>query len=214
MGYWRFEGKYDSLVLGVSNSGYPKITGTASSHEVLTSSYYNPTGENEAQLIPWYEEKARFNENLSKLELSWNIHPGNATEADISPADLTEPTLHKRCQAAPESNHVFINYFDFIDDNETSLENRHQSVGFDIVLPPATFDKVWKLFERVLSEPEVSYILTVDFRGWMRERFGDESDDLAGKYKDNRLTMKEFSSGKNYYCNDIDFSIFNKKDKT
>jgi hypothetical protein len=210
---WRICGNEDSVRLWVAKSGFPKITGDALHHEVSTSSYYNPTGENEEKIKPWYEEKARFDENLSGLELSWSIKPSNAKEADISPYDLSEPTLYERCQTNPELSHIFIRVFDFTDDLEILRKDRNKSLSVSIVLPPDIFNRVWNLFNRVLLEPGINYQMCIDFHGWMRKRHEDEPEDLVGKHKDSWLTMEEFAGEQSYYCNDIDFSVFREKIK-
>ena len=81
-------------------------------------------------------------------------------------------------------------------------------------MPPETFNKVWKLFDQVLLEPGLSYVVTVDFPGWLRKRLGDESDFIEGIYKDSWLTMDEFLNGENYYSNKVDFGISYRKNKT
>ena len=210
---WKICGNEDSVQLRVTESGFQKITGTALSHEVFTHSYYNPTGENEDKIKPWFDEKARFDENINRLEFSWSIKPSNATVGDISGFDGEEPTLYERCQETPELSHVFLQFFDSTDDFEISFKDRHKAITATIVLPPDTFKSVWNLFNRVPLEP-VSYQMCINFSGWMRERHEDEPEDLVGKYKDSWLTMEEFLSGKAYYCNSIDFSIFKSQDET
>jgi hypothetical protein len=209
---WNILGNEDSIQLRVMESGFQKITGTALSHEVFTHSYYNPTGENEDKIKPWFDEKARFDENINQLEFSWSIKPSNATIGDISGLDGEEPTLYERCQATPELSHIFIRFFDSTDDFEISFKDRHKSITASIVLPPDTFNRIWNLFNRVLLEP-VSYQMCINFSGWMRER-QNTPEDMLGKYKDSWLTMEEFLSGKAYYCNGIDFSIFKSQDET
>lgn len=205
--YWRFSGKNDNFWLAVSESGYQEIRGTASKHEVKTRSYYNPTGKNEAEIKPWFDEKERFDENLSKLELVWSINPSNATEGDISPCDSSDSSLYERCKADPESSHIFIEYYDFTDNYESPIEQRIKSIGVHIVLPPQTFNKVWKLFKRVLLEPSLEYNVNIDFNGWPRKKWDDKPDRLFGKYKDSYLTMDEFLNGKEYYCSEVDFHV-------
>jgi hypothetical protein len=209
---WTIRGNRDSINFGVSKSGYKNITGRTLRHEVYTSSYYNPTGENEEVLKPWHEEKVLFNENLSKLELGWKILPGNATEADIAPADGNETSLFKRCQTEPEISHAFITYYDFTGDREIRFKDRIKSLDVEIVLPPEVFNRVWNLFSKIFTDSEIEYKVHIDCGDWMRQRRSDDSHGLCGKYKDSRLTMEEFLNGKDYYTNEIDFQIFRAKD--
>jgi hypothetical protein len=209
---WTIRGNRDSLNFKIIESGYQEIGGRALNHDVYTSSYHDPTGEMTEEIKSWYEEKAIFSENLSKLELDWQILPGNAKKFDISPDDRNETTLFERCQAEPEINHSFISYYDFTDDRELPFKERAKSLVVCIILPPNVFSRVWKLFREVNTEPEIEYQISVDHSDWMRQRGPDNSLNQTGKYGDSRLTMEEFLSGKEYYFNEIHFMSYRRKD--
>lgn len=189
---WFVYGDSGSLTLGISESGYHRIFGTAINHKPQTScsapgSLPNSHDNSQIEL---------FNK-LSSLEFRWGIHPANATERDIDPGNIENaPGLYERCKSSPESSHVSFSYYDFEDDRESPIQDRVKSVGVSIILPPATFDKVWALFNTVLLEPNLYYRIVIDFLGFKVEGSLSETP-----------TINEFLNGKRYYSKKVSFEI-------
>lgn len=190
---WFVDGDSGSLTLGISESGCHRIEGNAINHKIQKSLSSLPSSHEIAQ-------KKLF-EKLSSLEFLWSIHPSNAKDLDICDNNIdNSPDLFERCRSSPESNHFYLCYYDFEDDRESPIQGRVKSIAANIILPVATFDKVWALFHSVLLEPSLYYDIRIDFLGFKVEGSSSET-----------LTINEFLNGKPYYShetlNGVSFGI-------
>lgn len=168
---WSIEGSNDKLSFHLSEAGFWSINGTALSHEARPV-----VGDLNVE----------FFAELNEIECSWGIHSCEEQEHEIA---LYGNELLKQVKKEPTRSHGVIRYFE-----------EEPAVGVAIVLPERTLNEVRHLFELVLLNGDLHYLISVEFDG-----FREEGRDIDVP------TIKAFKTGAEYHFHDISFSMLCRK---
>ncbi|GAA5446116.1 hypothetical protein Misp06_04325 [Microbulbifer sp. NBRC 101763] len=167
---WFIDGNCEKLQIGILESGNLSIWGDASAHDV------KPVGG---------DIDHEFYEKLRKADCSWSIHPSNEDELHL---DGMGTGFYKKIQENPDKSIAAINFHD------------PDLIGITITLAPETFQAAKDLFEHVLTRPELSYMITLGFRGFR-----------VPEAKTDTPSIKEFQAGslegKVYISEEVSFLI-------
>ncbi len=123
----------------------------------------------------------------------------------IYPSESARGDLRARAEKEPEKEHVAIN-FHAADSERLQMRD---VVYVSISLPPADFQAAWDLFETVLREPHLHYVVTVYFPGFLDENRARSNDttSLEKEFHAGNPSSKEFLAGKTYFSHRVGISL-------
>lgn len=176
--------KGNALSLHIAESGFQTIHGQSFDHEIIQFPFGSETDD---LVIKHHEREKELFKKWSALEFAWGIAPTNAAPIDVDDGNYKNPpSMSDRCKSSPELSHISL-----------LVIHDDPAVVAKIAIPLEKFDKVWKLFQSVLLDTNLYYLI------YVRDFIGFKMDGAASE----TLTIDEFLEGKRYYSNEVSFSI-------
>jgi hypothetical protein len=172
---WIIEGSGQSLYLNIDEDGNPSIAATVTGSDLrLSEDHFDGT----------------IIERLATAEVGWEISPFKALNVG---AERLSDEFSARMIRESFRSHYWIRFRE-----RSGLPNSDQPafVGVQILVPPASFDRVWSLFLEILRTGSLGYRIALNF-------FGPRKEDEAPE----KRTLAEFVQGTPYFGSQVSFSL-------